>query len=138
MLSGPQEAHMSGQIEPGSRISDVIHILSDPTEYVRGILGNFVFYRFNPETSAIRIGVKGTGVAPNYKIEEPSVPVTVMVGSYPLEITMTARTFSGRDHREMVELDNLERHGENWSTASMSFTELKMLLSNLSRSGSEH
>jgi hypothetical protein len=101
---------------------------------VRGVLGNFVFYRFNPQTSAIWIGVKGTGVAPNYKIEEPIVPVTVMVGSYPLKTGMTARTFSGRDHREMVELDDLERHGEAWSTASVSFAELKMLLSNLSQS----
>jgi hypothetical protein len=59
-------------------------------------------------------------------------------GSYPLKITMTARTFSGRDHREMVELDDLERHGEAWSTASMSFAELKMLLSNLSQSECKH
>ncbi len=49
-----------------------------------------------------------------------------------------ARTFSGRDHREIMELDDLERHGENWSTASMNFAELKTLLSNLSQSESEH
>jgi len=106
---------------------------------VSGVASNFVSYGYDPETSAIRIGVTGDGVAPNYKIEEPSVPVTVTVRCHPLEMTMTpARTCSGRDHREMMELDDLERHGENWSTASMNFAELKTLLSNLSQSESEH
>ena len=131
---------MSGPIARSSRISDLIHVLSDPSEYVRGVLGNFVFYRFNPQTSAIWIGVKGTGVAPNYKIEEPSVPFTITVGSRPIyEMPVTpARTFSGRDHREMGELDDLERHDEAWSTASMSFAELKTLASKISQSESEH
>jgi len=119
------------------RSSDLIHVLSDPTGYVRGVLGNFVFYRFNLETSAVRIGVKGTGVAPNYKIEEPIVPAKFTVGSHSFEITTTERTFSGRDHREMKELDDRER-GESWSIASMSFAEMKTLLSNLSQSESEH
>ena len=61
-----------------------------------------------------------------------------MVGSYPLKTGMTARTFSGRDHREMVELDDLEMHGEAWSTASMCFAELKTLASNISQSESAH
>jgi len=130
---------MSGRIAPSSRISDLIHVLSDPNEYVSGVLGNFVSHGYNPETSAIRIGVKGTGVAPNYKIEEPTVLITITVGSLPFEMPMTpAHTFSGRNHREMRELDDLEMHGEAWSTASMSFAELKTLASNISQSGSEH
>ena len=47
-------------------------------------------------------------------------------------------TFSGRNHREMMELDDHERHGENWSTDAMSFAELKALLSSLSQSESQH
>jgi hypothetical protein len=47
-----------------------------------------------------------------------------------------ARIFNGRNHREMVELDDLERHDENWSAETMTFGELKALLSNLSQSQS--
>jgi hypothetical protein len=91
------------------------------------------------ETSAIRIGVKGAGVFPNYKIEEPSVPVTVAVRSREFEMTTTpARTFSGRNHREMTELDDHERHEENSSANTMSFAELEELLSHLSQSKSKH
>ena len=108
---------MSGRIAPSSRISDLIHVLSDPNEYVSGVLGNFVSHGYNPETSAIRIGVKGTGVAPNYKIEEPSFLITLNIGSQPFEVPITpAHTFSGRNHREMKELDDLERHDAAWSS----------------------
>lgn len=66
---------MTGQIAPSSRISDIVHVLPDPIEYVSSVVGNFVSHGYDPETSAIRIGVTGAGFAPNYKIEEPTVPV---------------------------------------------------------------
>ena len=123
---------MSGQIASGSRIDDLIHILSDPIEYVGGVISNCVYYGFDCENSAIRIGITGTGLFPNYKIEEPSIPVTVTVLSRQFEMTTTpAHTFSGRNHREMAELDDHERHDENWSTDTMSFAELRALLSNI-------
>jgi hypothetical protein len=135
--SRKQEIAMSGQMTSGSRISDLIHVLSDPIEYVSGVISNFVSYGYDRETSAIRIGVTGVGVFPNYKIEEPSVPVTVAVLSHQFKMT-PAHTFSGRNHREMMELDDHERHDENWSTNTMSFAELEELLSNLSQSKSKH
>ena len=130
---------MSGQIMPGSRISDLVHVLSDPIEYMSGVLSNFVFFGYDRETSAVRVGRTGAGVFPNYKIEEPSVPVTITVGSRQFKMTMTpARTFSGRNHTEMTELDALERHDENWSTHTMTFADLKALLSKLSESRTKH
>jgi hypothetical protein len=130
---------MSGQITSGSRISDLIHVLSDPIEYVDGVFGNFTFYGYDPETSAIRIGVKGSGIAPNYKIEAPSIPFTLKIGTQEFAMTETpAHTFNGRNHREMIELDDLERQDENWSTDTMSFAELKALLSSLWQSKSKH
>ena len=100
-----------------------------------GVVSNFVFHGYDRETSAIRLGVTGGGIFPNYKIEQPRVPMTITVNSSKFEMTMTpARTFSGRNHREMTELDNRERHDDNWSTATMSFAELKTLLSNISQS----
>jgi hypothetical protein len=130
---------MSRQILPTSRVSDLIPVLSDPIEYVRGILGNFVSYGCDPETSAVRVGVTGAGVCPNYKIEEPSFSHTVTVLSLHSLCTATpAHTFCGRNHREMTELDGQWRRDNNWSTATMSFAELKALLSNLSQSTSIH
>jgi hypothetical protein len=38
----------------------------------------------------------------------------------------------------MTELDDQERHDENWSTATMTFAELKALLSSLSQSECSH
>ena len=137
---------MYDQMTSNSRIDDVVHILSDPIEYVSGVLGNFVSCRYDPETSKVRIGVTGKGDAPNYKIEEPNVTVTLAVhplslAGHSLSFDMTktpARTFNGRNHREMTELDDHERHGENWSTKTMSNAELKALLSSLSQSESQH
>jgi hypothetical protein len=134
-----QEVGMSGQIASGSRISDLVHLLSDPIEYVSGVLSNFVLYGYNPETSAIRVGRTGAGVFPNYKVEEASVPVTITVGSRQFKMTrIPARTFSGRNHREMTELDDLERHDENWSKHTITYAELKALLSYLSESKIKH
>src|SRR5712692_1951203 len=119
---------MSGQIALDSRISDLVHVLSAPLEYVSGVVSNFVLYGYDRETSAIRIGVTGEGIFPNYKIEEPSVSVTITVRSCQIEMTKTpARTFSGRNNREMAELDDHERHDKNWSTKTMSFDELVAL-----------
>jgi hypothetical protein len=130
---------MSGQIAPNSKIIDIVHMLPAPVEYVRDVVGNFVFHRYDPETSAIRIGIKGSGIAPNYKIEEPSVLRVFTVGSLSFEMTETpARTFNGRGHREMRELDDRERHDENWSTETVTFAELKALLGSLSQSGRRH
>ena len=36
------DMHMSVQIKSDARISDVIYVLSDPVDYLNGVLGNFV------------------------------------------------------------------------------------------------
>ncbi len=123
---------MSVQITPSSRVSDLINVLSDPVAYVSGVLSNFAFYGYDRDASTVRIGITGTGIFPNYKIEEPSVP-----GQFDM-IAIPGRTFSGRNHRQMTELDDHERHDENWSTARMSFAELDALFSNLSQSKVRH
>jgi hypothetical protein len=81
----------------------------------------------------------GSRIAPNYKIEAPSIPRTLKIGTQEFAMTKTpAQTFNGRNHREMTELDDLERQDENWSTDTMIFAELKALLSNLWQSKSKH
>jgi len=91
---------MPGHITSSSRASDLIHVLSDPIQYVRGIVTNFAFYGYDRETSAIRLGMTGAGILPNYKIQKPSRPVTITVGSLRFKMTATpGQTFSGRNHR---------------------------------------
>lgn len=123
---------MSGQIRSDSRISDLVDVLCDPIEYVSGIVSNFVSHGYDRETSAIRIGITGRGIFPNYKIEEPSVPITITVRSRRFDMISTpARTFNGRNHREMTELDDQEWRDENWSATKMSFAELDAVFSEL-------
>jgi hypothetical protein len=126
---------MPGQLAPTTRIIDLVHTLSEPTDYIRNILGNFVSRGYDPETSVIRIGIKGMGLAPNYKISEPSFLQTLTIGSVHATFTVTpACTFNGRNHREMTELDDLERCDDHWSNVTSGFVELRALLSSLSQS----
>ncbi|MCA1379432.1 hypothetical protein I6F34_01180 [Bradyrhizobium sp. BRP05] len=116
-----------------------IHLLDDPVGYVTGIIENFVDYRYDPESSKVRLGRTGTGKAPNYKIEKPSYRHALTVGDLTFEMTATpANTFSGRTHREMVELDDCPWHDKNWSTDTFTFVELKFLLSRLSQNTNIH
>ncbi len=120
-------------------LAEFVLVLADPVGYVTGMLSNFVTYGYDEGNSTIWIGVTGSGIAPNYKIEEPSRPVVINVRGN--EMTMTAtpgRTFSGRNHREMTELNDLERHDDHWGAHTMTFAELKILLSQLSQSKSAH
>ena len=73
---------------------------------------------------------------PNYKIERPSAPITIERQNprFKFKFTVTpANTFSGRDHREMAELDDRERHDDHWSSETSTLPELQVLLTRLLR-----
>jgi hypothetical protein len=129
-LSGRQEVSV---LDQSLTAADLSHTLADPVNWLNGVVSNFVSHGYDSETSAIRIGITGRGIAPNYKIEEPSNAFVLQIGAQKFEMTETpARTFNGRDYEEMTELDNLERRDENWSAAAMKFIEAKALLATLS------
>jgi hypothetical protein len=65
----------------------------------------------------VRIGVSGTGVAPNYKIEYPTDQPDLVLISLTLR-AQPADTYNGRSHRELRHLDDLMR-GEQWSTRGL-------------------
>ena len=91
---------MGISMKPDSHLSDLLHTLRDPEEYVRGIVGSFVEGKFDRKEAVVRIGVSGTGVVPNYKAIEPS---TVEPSSVPgLKLTVTRRrdVFSGKNHAD--------------------------------------
>jgi hypothetical protein len=101
-----------------ARITDIVETLADAEEYVRGIVHSFIEYSFDKEQSTITIGVSGTGLYPNYFIQEPS--------EGPPGRRRTV--FNGRSHREILE-DSF--WGEGWSSAAMSFHEVQSLLGQL-------
>src|SRR5208337_362952 len=106
-------------MEPDSRIVDVIHTLADPVEYVRGIVGSFVEYQFDRDTSVVRIGISGRGIIPNYSIETPCEPDS----ADRLKITVSKRhVFNGRSHKEILDDSSI---GESWSSEGMKFSEVQ-------------
>ena len=105
---------------------DFVDSLSDPAGWLTGLISNFVVHGFDPETCTIRYGTTGTGAFPNYKIEEPEVRIEVdgLTSQFPVTPGLT---FSGRHHREMTELYDLERRDEHWSPVMTLSDAQKML-----------
>ncbi len=121
-----------------SRFIDVAHLLIDPN-YVRHVITNFVSNGYDPATAKVRMGITGTGAAPNYKIEEPSFPKALQIGPIEPAFKATpARIFNGRFHTEMTGLYDLERKDDNWSSDTMSLADLRRLHASLARSWRVH
>ena len=114
---------------------DFIRSLADPLGWLTGVINNFIVHGFDQETCTIRRGITGTGIAPNYKIEEPSRLVTIYVGTVAWHDTaILGITFNGRHHWEMTWLDDRARQDEHWS-APMTFHDIKKQLSQISKEG---
>lgn len=112
-------------MEADSRVSDVLHTLDDPVEYVRGIAGSFVEYQFDKTTSVVRIGISGRGIVPNYSIETPCEPDPAAL----IKIRVSKRhVFNGRSHKEILDDSFI---GESWSSDGMKFSEVQGLLGQL-------
>lgn len=111
-----------------ARVQDILHTLSNPEDFVRGILGNFLNEKFDRNEGVIRIGVSGTGVAPHYCIEQGSSTSTVP--SLGLEINRYARraVFHGRSHKPILD-DQFK--GISWSSSAMTFAEVQAILGSL-------
>jgi hypothetical protein len=89
-------------ISPDATIADITLLLADAEEYVRRIMENMMSGPYARDDAVVRIGVSGTGVAPNYKIEYPAgQPEMAALG-----LTITADTYSGRGHKELRHLDD--------------------------------
>jgi hypothetical protein len=118
-------------MEITSRIDDVLHTLADPIEYIRGIVGSFVEYRFDRAESIIRIGISGHGIVPNYSIETPCEPNPAQMNSR----VSKRYVLNGRNHREILGDCPI---GESWSSESMTFSEVQTLLGRLRESKRKH
>lgn len=115
-----------------STFTSIHNKLDDRAGFLFGVLCNFVACGADPETDAIRMGIKGNGSFPNYRFEKPSIRRDVVIrhGTFalPWQFNETpSRIFSGRSHREMSELDDRFWQDTNWSKATITFNELKAL-----------
>jgi hypothetical protein len=106
--------------------------LADPIEYIRGIVASFVEYQYDKTTSIVRLGISGAEIVPNYTIETPCEPVSLMLGTTPITKHVSAwRAFNGRNHQEFSDPDV---RGESWSSEGMTFYEVQALLGQLRES----
>lgn len=122
-------------MKPDSRLEDVLHTLSDPEEYVRGILASFDICGFNRDEAAIRIGVSGTGVFPNYCIEEGLEQVTLPRFNISGTCYRRREVFNGRSHRTILD-DKFK--GTKWSLAPQTFLEVQKTVAILRASRKMH
>lgn len=108
-----------------ARIQDILHTLSNPEDFVRGILGNFINEKFDRNEAVVRIGISGTGVAPHYCIEQGSS--TSALPSLGLEINGCAgrAVFHGRSHKPILD-DQFK--GISWSSSAMTFADVQAIL----------
>jgi hypothetical protein len=121
-----------GRMKPNARLTDILHTLADPIEYVRGIVGSFVQYQFDKTTSIVRIGISGAGIVPNYSIETPCEPATELPGGPQITRYISERrVFNGRNHKEFGDDSPIS---ENWSSEGMTFSEVQALLGRLRES----
>ena len=101
-------------IEPDATIADVVRKLNKPEDYVRGVLGVMVAERHQHGAVVVRIGIRGTGAMPNYRIDlaaEPSPPI---------------QAYDGQTHRGFTDVRNIDT--DNWSSRSMTFEEVRGLI----------
>jgi hypothetical protein len=97
-------------IASNATIASNVSDLADPEAYIRGALTNVSFSKGKPEVVSYRIGVRGSGRWPNYRIERSDQP---------------HQCFDGRTHKSAFEEDNLRN--ENWSREAMTTDQLLKL-----------
>jgi hypothetical protein len=118
-------------IPDDATIRDVLRLLTDPEEYVRGVLGNMHECRSHYGTASVKIGVTGAGHAPHYRIEYPVDGTTKFFAAY-----------NGRNHEQREDWGELTLDAllgrasmpdhplfrESWSTRVMQLEEVIALL----------
>lgn len=111
-------------LRPDSRISDVLHIVYDPEEYVRGILDNFYRWEFSKDKAVVRIGVSGNGHAAHHCIEQGTSTMPLPDLGVEIEGFETRGVYHGRSHTPTLEDQFM---GISWSSCATTFREVRLL-----------
>jgi hypothetical protein len=99
-------------LDASATVGDVADRLRKPVEYLRAVLDALhVAQRRNPG-AVLRIGLKGEGQYPNYRVDAP-------------DGTLVA-AFNGRTYNALTGKDSLAE--ENWSRAGSSLAEVQLAL----------
>lgn len=117
--------------------STVLSLHAAGSAYHQGVLENLqraIGEGLNPALAVVRVGLKGSGQSPNYRIESPELvethTITIRLPSgankdLPITNTGLYKIFRGPTHKEKSELDDLESHPENWSLNTLTLEELQ-------------
>ncbi|MDB5577278.1 MAG: hypothetical protein JWR80_2454 [Bradyrhizobium sp.] len=106
-------------------VRNVITTLEKPEKYVLGIFRNMDALRKEQIASTVSIGITGRGIAPNYRLdasEEADHVKMVERYEYP------SIPFRGQTHQPLT-FDFIDNG--HWSSAVMTFEEVKNLLGDL-------
>ena len=104
---------MTHSLPPDATVADVMATLDKPEVYVPAIYG--VMNSLQRQLGGfveVRIGVRGKGIMPNYRIDYAGKPI---------------EAFDGQTHKPFTDVGNIDT--ENWSIRSMTFGEIGALLS---------
>ena len=115
------------EITPETTIADIVPTLSNPTEYVRRVLGNMAACKKNYGTALVRIVTTGRGIVPHYRVE-PKMALELFGDDERWAAHFTA--YHGRSHQKLP-WGLGELRGHHWSDGEMTFEEVQTLLGQL-------
>ncbi len=121
-------------MQANAKVEHILHTLSDPEEYVRGIIENFFGEGFDRDKALVRIGVSGTGTFPHYCIEQGRT-TTAVQGAGEIGAYERRAIFHGKSHKPILD-DQFK--GVSWSSAGNTFAEVQTLLGRLRASRRAH
>ena len=104
-------------LQPDATITDALPGIIGKEEYVRQIVGNLIECKRAHGNASVRIGITGDGTAPYNRISyfnaaEKEIAFGAFVGGSPFKNSMRV-------------------NDDSWSTASMTFAEVQVLLGEL-------
>jgi hypothetical protein len=111
-------------------ISDILHTLDRPEQYVRRVFGNMVEYRKEHGTAVVRIGRTGRGIAPHYRVQVEHSAIGEVAGHFNDDPSEYFMAFHGRSHQQL-EWGARELRTEHWSSRAMIYDDVQALLGKL-------
>jgi hypothetical protein len=128
------------RIAGDSKLSEVIGTVSKPEDYLCGLIPYLHKCEKGRGNAFLRIATLGTGQAPHYRIEYQRGKSALAEGDQAAGSEAAYEVvgaFQGRNHKPLVAAGEQPESlkDENWSTRTMSYSEVKELLGELRNSG---
>ena len=113
------------RLGPSDTLTDILDTLKNPSEYVRGVLGNLMICKKEYGSACVRIGTTGGGISPHYRIEPAA--------EFSRDDWLDERFWQAYDGRNHKRLDwgFSELRDQHWSPKAMNFDDVQNLLGKL-------